>query len=910
MARIARALVVAVALLPFAAVAGAQPARTGRLIVTAVDQSRLVVPGATITVVGLDAPTKQATIAPVKSSEQGVATFEGLPPGRYSISAEFPGFEIGVIRELQLKAGDNRHVVVLRLARLSEEVTVGRDPQTRASDRGTTFGSALTREQIEALSDDPDEMARQLNDMAGVGAVMRVDSFEGAQLPPKAMIKAIHITRDSFAAENHSAGGMFIDIITQPGVRPMNGSVRVGFYDSGLDGANPLVPKKGPAQTVNFSASLGGTLVKDRSGYSISVSQTHGYTTPNLYAATPNGLVAANLDLRMPRDTVSVGGSLDYALTRDQTLRISTGWNSSTFKNQGVGAYDLLSRAYGTTNSSFQLRVQEAGPLGRRFFINTRLMVYWSDAESTSAVEAPTISVIDAFTTGGAQRAGGRHTRSYTLQSDLDYVRGIHSWRAGITLDGGTYRTDDALNYLGTYTFESLAAYEAGLPRAFTRRIGDPNISYVNWQAGFYLQDDIRLRKNLTLSPGVRIEAQTHMPDYNNIGPRIGVTWAPFKSGKTTLRFSAGRFYDWLSSGTYEQTLRVDGERQQELNIVSPSFPYDPDSGAVPPTNKYLLGQGLDLAWNTRVSAGIDHQFSPTARVNVLYADTHARGLLAGQNLNAPVDGVRPDPSLANTIEAVSEGRSHARSLSTFLSLNLAPKGSAAGPTTVMIGGGGGMIMMSGGGGSSSGPRFSARRGLSTTISYTMAKSENDVDGAFSVPPSGTLATEWGPSGFDARHRLYAGLSSSALRDLSVSISFQASSGTPYSIRTGYDDNGDLIINDRPAGVGRNTLRAGWQWNSFGSFSYRIGIGKKAATAGSGIDIATIARAAGVAAPQMGPAPSTVPRYLLTITASVQNLFNHANFVGYSGTMTSPFFMKPTMVDGVRTINLSGAFNF
>lgn len=910
MARIARALVVAAALLSFAGVAIAQPARTGRLIVTAVDQSRAVIPGATITVVGLDAATKKSTIAPAKSSEKGVAVFEGLPLGRYSVSAEFPGFEIGVIRELQLKAGDNRHVVVLPLAGLSEEVTVGRDPQTRASDRGTTFGSALTREQIEALSDDPDEMSRQLSDMAGVGAVMRVDSFEGAQLPPKAMIKAIHITRDSFAAENHSAGGMFIDIITQPGVRPTSGSVRFGFYDSGLDGSNPLVAKKGPAQTVNYGANLGGTLIKDRSGYSISVSQSHGYTTPNLYAATPNGLIAENLNLRMPRDSVSVSGTLDYALTRDQTLRISSGWNSSTAKNQGVGAYDLLSRAYGTTNSNFQLRVQEAGPLGRRFFINTRMLVNWSDAESTSAVESPTISVIDAFTTGGAQRAGGRHSRGYSLQSDLDYVRGIHSWRGGVSLVGGTYRTDDALNYLGTYTFESLAAYEAGLPRSFTRRIGDPNISYVDWQAGFYVQDDIRLRKNLTLSPGVRIEAQTHMSDSNNIGPRIGVTWAPSKSGKTTLRFSAGRFYDWLSSGTYEQTLRVDGERQQELNIVSPSFPYDPASGVVPPTNMYLLGGGLDLAWNTRLSAGIDHQFSPTMRVNVLYADTRSRGLLVGQNLNAPIDGVRPDPSLANTIETVSAGRSRARSLSTFMSLNLAPKGSAGGPTTVMIGGGGGMIMMSGGGSSSSGPRFSARRGLTATINYSLAKSENDVEGAFNVPPSGTLATEWGPSGFDRRHQGYVGINSSALRNLSVSLSFQASAGTPYSIRTGYDDNGDLIINDRPAGVGRNTLRAGWQWNSFGSFSYRIGIGKKAASTGSGIDIATIARAAGVAMPQMGAAPSTVPRYLLTISAMVQNLFNHANFVGYSGTMTSPFFMKPTSVAGVRTINLSAGFNF
>ena len=79
----------------------------------------------------------------------------------------------------------------------------------------------MTREQIDALSDDPDEMAQQLQDIAGGNAVIRVDSFEGGRLPPKSAIKAIHITRDAFAAENHYAGGLFIDIITQPGIGPL-----------------------------------------------------------------------------------------------------------------------------------------------------------------------------------------------------------------------------------------------------------------------------------------------------------------------------------------------------------------------------------------------------------------------------------------------------------------------------------------------------------------------------------------------------------------------------------------------------------------------------------------------------------------------------------------------------------------
>ncbi|MCX6543013.1 MAG: carboxypeptidase-like regulatory domain-containing protein, partial [Acidobacteria bacterium] len=203
---IRRAIIAVLLLLVFAslpAVSSAQtkPAPTGKLMITVVDQSRLVIPNATVTIVGIDDTTKKATIAPAKSSDKGVSTFEGLAPGRYAVSGEFPGFEIGAINDLRVKAGDNKGVLVLPMARLTEEITVGRDKQTVASDRGATFGSALTREQIDALSDDPTEMARQLQDMAGTGATMRVDSFEGAQLPPKAMIKAIHITRDSFAAE-------------------------------------------------------------------------------------------------------------------------------------------------------------------------------------------------------------------------------------------------------------------------------------------------------------------------------------------------------------------------------------------------------------------------------------------------------------------------------------------------------------------------------------------------------------------------------------------------------------------------------------------------------------------------------------------------------------------------------------
>src|SRR4030095_6388460 len=114
----------------------------------------------------------------------------------------------------------------------------------------------------------------------------------------------------------------------------------------------------------------------------------------------------------------------------------------------------------------------------------------WSDASNRSNLEGPTIRVLDEFTGGGQQQTGGVRRKTINLQSDLDYVRGRHSVRTGLQLDGGAFHSDDATNYFGTYTFESLDDYTAGTPRSFTLRTGDPVISYKNVQAGFYVQDD------------------------------------------------------------------------------------------------------------------------------------------------------------------------------------------------------------------------------------------------------------------------------------------------------------------------------------------------------------------------------------------------------------------------------------
>ena len=198
--------------------------------------------------------------------------------------------------------------------------------------------------------------------------------------------------------------------------------------------------------------------------------------------------------------------------------------------------------------------MQEVGPLGRRFFINTRLNVGWSDSERRSAVEEPTVRILDAQTIGGAQKAGGRHSRDVNFASDLDYVRGMHSIRVGTAIDFNSFRSDEADNYLGTYTFESLEAFDAGRPRSYTRRIGEPNVSY-RQPAGRCLRAGRHPHPAQPVGDAWRPlrDAEPHQRASSPVR-EFGATWAPFKNGKTTLRASWGVFYDWLATNTYEQT--------------------------------------------------------------------------------------------------------------------------------------------------------------------------------------------------------------------------------------------------------------------------------------------------------------------------------------------------------------------
>lgn len=879
-----KAFVLLAAVLGFGGDAFAQAsAPTGTLVVTVVDTTGAVLPGATVTATGLEPNNRAIIIEPAKASEQGVATLVKLPPGRYSVKAEFVGFEPRTLPEVRIRNGNNKQVLMLPIEGHKETVEVGVDKQTAASDRnGPSFGSTLTREQIEQLSDDPDVLRQQLQDMAGPGAVIQVDSFEGGQLPNKSQIRSIRISRDQFAAEFHSAGGVNIEIITQPGSGPIRMGLNYRMVGDELSGRSPFVPVRGPGSDRNIGLNMNGTLIKNKSSFNLFYNDVRRTQTPNINIATGDGQKRAEaLALRQRTDGFNANLNVDYALTIDQTLRIGAGMNTNDNQNLGIGTWDEEERAYARDSTNGFLRLQQIGPLGRRGFLRTRFQYTWTDTTNTSATEAETIHVIDAFTRGGAQVAGGQHGKTIVFGSDLDYVRGSHTWRFGMQTDVSRWQSDDRSNYLGTYTFESLEAFEAGRPRSYTRRIGDPNLEYNYFQGAVYAQDDIRVRRNLTLSGGVRYEAQSHVDDFDNIMPRLGITWAVGKQqSPTTLRASWGIFHDWFSNGTYEQTLRVDGFRQQEIEIVNPTFPVFSDLALIAaPVSRYVLGDEVVLPRSTRVSLGIDRRFS-AVQANATYAYTRGGAVARGVNLNAPIDGLRPDPRFGNVIEVTSDASSRLHQLQTNVSINqgaLFPVGKSA-------------------------PRVSFKR-ITWFINYTLAQSRNNSDGAFSVAPTGDLDLEWGPANNDVRHRLNVQFNNQIVRNLAMGIGFFAGSASPYTLRTGLDDNNDLIFNDRPAGIARNTERGSGSFTVNMNLNYRWQFGPPVSGPGG---VGVIMNGGQVDVRNF-EAPG---RFTIGFFMFGTNLTNHANYVGYSGVMTSPFFRQATAVSGTRRVEAGVNFLF
>src|SRR5215813_2833471 len=844
-----------------------------RLRVTVVDQTGAAIPNARVTI-----NKQQQTLT---TGKLGEVNFGGLAPGKYQLQVTADGFAPLTVKDVNARAGANNIEVKLNVAKVQEEVTVGRDKREAGTDPRGAFSTVLTEEQIAQLPDDPEEFEQAIRNLAGPGATFKVNGFRGGKLPPKNQIREIRFRTNAYAAENHESSFMSVDILTKPGIENWRGSFNFGFRDESLNARNAFAPARAPEQNRRFGFDLGGPLWKKHTSMFLSADGVNSYEAKTIYASLPDGLF--NDTVRQPWRTLNLNARVEHLLTPTHTSRVEYQRNATRRDNNGVGNFDFPERGYTTDSAEHVLRFADSGAVGNKLFNEVRFQALWQDVDIDSLSNASTIQVLGAFNRGGAQINSSRRAREFELADNLDLPFKKHGARVGFRLESSSYNSNELRNQNGSFVFSSLDDFRAGRPTTFTRRSGVGSVDFGQLQFGWYAQDDWRVRKSFSLSFGLRHELQSNLGDRNNIMPRAGFAWSPFKKGNTTIRGGGGIFYDWFASETYEQALRVNGQQQRDLIINNPGFP-DPFAGGTAktlPPSRIQLDPNLRMPYVAQASIGVEQTLPHNIRLMSQYFYRRGIHQLRGRNINAPVQsagGVLPDPAsgVITQIESSANSFNHMW----FVNFNWMKTGK------FMIG-----------------------------ASYVLSKSIDEVDSPTGLPANNfDLRGERGPSLQDARHRFNILTNFKLTKSLSFSSIFNASSARPYNITTGFDDNHDTVSNDRPAGVGRNSARGAGQWDVSSRLSWGFSFGKAADNQGVGGARVRIIRGGsdgGEMLGDMGSMPGMDgKRFRTEFFLQPTNLLNHVNLIGFTGVQTSPLFGQATAALPGRRIETGMRFSF
>jgi len=906
-----RLLFIFVALFIASPLAAQQNANQSQLRLVVVDETGAGIPSATIVV----KPGSGAAIT-FTTDERGVASSPALPVGAATLHVEFGGFE-PYDGTITLRRGAMNQNVTLKIAGLTEEVVVN---DTTATDdrRGNAQSTTLEQAEIEELPEDPDELADVLTAMAGgSGAVFQVNGFRGGRLPSRDEIRQIRFRTNSFSADNHDAGRTQIEIITRPNVRDWSGNGSFNYRSDAMNARNAFATAKTPEENRNFNFGARGPIIKGKTSVRLNVDGRRDFQADTIVAIDEHGNKLGDY-VRRPSESTNFTGGVEHALTKDQSLRLEFSARENATTNAGVGGFNLPERAYDNSGNTQQLRAQVQGVFRKTMLHELRVQVNTQENAQTSYSSAPTIIVLDAFTRGGAGVASDGSSRTFELAENLDVNVGKkQQMRVGYLIEGGRYKNFDARNAAGTYTFATIEAYLADTPLTFTQRLGQVNTSFAQYNVGFYWSDDVRLNNKLSFGIGVRNEMQSHIGDRVNLMPRAGFTWTPW-GNRTSIRGGYGLFYDWYESNLYDQTLRVNGIAQRDIVVTYTEDGFAPPA---PPPSRIEASPDLEMPKVHQASIGIERQVTQNLSVQASYQMLRGRNQLRSININAPVNigtdeqpnWQRPDPTIGNITQFDSTGRSQSDRLelrSTY--------------------------------------RF-PRRNIFMNVNYALGQVRNHADSATSLPANNFDPTaEWGPSRQDIRHRVQGQVNVPLLRGVRTSVNFNAQSAAPYTITTGRDDNRDGVVNDRPAGLGRNTARAQAIWTMNVNVNKQFAIGGVRHTQPGGNGGGNGRGGIGPGGPAGAPVSNQVnfaqgqgqgggfrggqgnpqgggrnggnnrgeaqgnnnSRYTMELFIRADNVLNHVNYGGFSGNMLSPFFGRPTSAQQPRRLTVGTAFRF
>ena len=897
--------------------AWAQEVPIASLSGTVTDPSGATVPGAIVQLRGAGREQRART------GNAGQYRFPSLAPGKYRVRILAKNFAVAQKSDLPIER-PTFFDVQLTIGTQAQVIDV-EDELRRVSAEAGANGSAIVmgERQIGELSDDPDELALQLQALAGPapgpgGGQLFIDGFTGGNLPPKSSIREIRINANPFSPEYDRPGFARVEVFTKPGSDALHGQAFAQYGDDILNSRNPLLTQstRPPYRSQLYGLNLSGPLRRNKASFTFDAEHRQIDENAFILATTLDSSfnpVPINQPIPTPQSRLTVRPRLDYSIDPGNTLVVRYQYVNAGLDNLGAGDFNLASRAYNQKQSEHSAQITETAMLSPRAITETRFQYLRAVSRDTAGQTAPAIDVQGAFTGGGATVGNsGTTTGNWELANVSAFTVGRHSVKAGARARQSRLTDVSTNNFEGTFTFYTLEQFANRQPAQFSLNTGTPVTSVKQTDAGLFVSDDWRLRPNLTVSYGLRYEAQSNFGGAN-WAPRLGVAWGLDARGnrpaKTLLRAGAGTFYDRIPLTVTLNQRRYDGVTQQSYLILNPTFfPAIPAAAVLQATAQ---PQQLRPVANSVVaprlyqaSVALERQITAGSRVTVTWVNSRGVHLLNVRNLDRSLRLLTESSGVSRQNQVIANFNATYRKLTVF-------------------------------------------------GNYSLSYGKDDNEGLPADPNN--LRAEWGPSSYgDIRHRAVVMATVPLLWKWGASPFFVVNSGPPYNITTGLDPDRTGAPSARPAllrgmaaaacqgsgfvyaaafgcfdllpaagsAIGRNYGRGPAAVNLGMRISRTWSFGREAAAGDSyaafpsggghvgGAESGSGGRAnggsIGGSGSGSGGGSGGGKRYRATLSASTLNAFNHTNFAPPNGDLSSPYFGQYRSLGGMIVMTHGG----
>ena len=806
--------------------ASAQTA-TGTLHGRVTDPSGAVVFQAKVTATG-----PNGNSVTVQTDHQGNFQFNQLVPGSYNITAVAKGFAVDVEADVKVIAGQPQELdIALQIEVEQQHVEVQDEtPTVGVSSENSASTIVLKGKDLDALSDDPDELESELQALAGPsagpnGGQIYVDGFTAGQLPPKSAIREIRINQNPFSAEYDKLGYGRIEIFTKPGTDQYHGQFLLNGNSSAFNSLNPFVTETPGYYSEIFNGNISGPISKNASFFfSAQQRDIDNVSVVVAQVLGPGNIITPyTANVPNPSKRLNISPRVDFQLSKNNTLTIRYQYSRNTQDDAGIGPFSLPTTGYNSQSTEQTVQISDTQIISPNIVNETRFQ-YIRDSDNQSPLSLdPTLVVQGAFTGGGSSQGFVVGNQDhYELQNYTSITHGKHFIKFGGRLRGTLYSSTQNSGFNGSYNFSSLDAYQItengiaeGLTPAQIRALGGgasqfslvaglplSDVSMVD--VGLYAEDEWRIRPNISLSYGLRYETQTGIPYEGNWAPRVSLAWGlgHSKTPKTVIRTGFGIFYDRFSYDNLLQAERYNGITQQQYIVANPNFfpliPTPAQLAQISTTSPtiYQVQSNLHVPYTMEAAISLERQVTKNATVSLTYLNSHGEHQLFMRNANAPLpgtynpadpnSGIRPDGNNTNIYQFNSGGVFEENQLIANFRVSVGQKISlfgfySLGYANSDLGSGGPISIGSSGGGF--GGAFGG--GGTSTAEFVM----NSYD----------PMQDYGRAAFDVRNKFLLGGTLSLPYAFRLSPFIIADSGSPFNITVGQDLNGDSIFNDRPA---------------------------------------------------------------------------------------------------------------